>query len=129
MKTLAARTGRGVVFLAIVMLAACGQRNPVVMRTVQGDPERGFVALKQYACQACHLIPGITGSDVHVGPPLAGVAERKYLAGTLPNTPANMVRWIHDPKRIDPLTAMPKQGMSEADAVDMVAYLYNMKQR
>ena len=42
-----------------------------------GDPsiERGRVALQQYACAACHRIPGITGAEARVGPPLAGIAR------------------------------------------------------
>lgn len=91
-----------------------------------GDPERGRIALVQYACQSCHQIPGITGSDVYVGPPLGGIAARKYIAGRLPNTAENLVRWIRDPHQVDPLTAMPRQDVTPADAQDMVAYLLDM---
>jgi len=63
------------------------------------DPSRGRVALTQYACTACHLIPGVTGSQVHVGPPLAGIASRGLLAGKLANTPEHLVRWIREPQR------------------------------
>jgi len=37
---------------------------------------RGRIALQQYACVACHRIPGITGHEARVGPPLAGIASR-----------------------------------------------------
>ncbi len=94
---------------------------------VQGDPQRGRVALAQYACNACHMIPGVTGSDVHVGRPLARLAERKYIAGKLPNTQANLVRWIRDPQQVDPETAMPMQGVSEQDALDISAYLLSAR--
>jgi len=60
-----------------------------------GGPERGPITLRQYACTACHRIPGVTGPDAHVGPALAGIAKRKYLAGILPNTTENMIHfWL-----------------------------------
>ncbi len=90
------------------------------------DPARGRVALTQYACNACHMIPGVTGSEVYVGRPLAGLAKRKFIAGSLPNTPENLVRWIRNPQAVDPQTAMPMQGVSQVDAADMSAYLLSL---
>ncbi len=90
------------------------------------DPDRGRVALQVHGCRSCHVIPGIVGARVHVGPSLAAAGVRRYLAGVLPNTPANMVRWITDPKGVDPLTLMPDLGVSEGDARDMAAYLYRV---
>jgi mono/diheme cytochrome c family protein len=87
------------------------------------DPQRGRTALAQYACQSCHIIPGLTGPRVYVGRSLDGLADRKYIAGTLPNTQDNLVRWIRDPKGVDPLTPMPVLGVTERDARDMAAYL------
>ncbi len=90
---------------------------------VGSSAERGRTAITQYACNACHLVPGITGSDVHVGPPLSGLARRGLIAGVLPNTPANMVRWLRDPHSVDPQTTMPALQVTEQDAHDMAAYL------
>jgi mono/diheme cytochrome c family protein len=87
------------------------------------DAERGRVALTQYACQACHMIPGVTGPETYVGPPLEHIADRKFLAGRLPNSAANLAHWIRTPQEIDPHTAMPQLGVSERDAQDMAAYL------
>ena len=105
-------------------LAACDA--PVKASQVDGDPKRGRLALTQYACRACHQIPGITGSDVHVGPSLEGLAGRRFIARSLPNTPANLAHWIRNPRAVDPATAMPAQGVSEADARDIVAYLMTL---
>lgn len=88
-----------------------------------GDVGRGKLALRQYACQACHTIPGITSSSPYVGPPLKGLASRSLIAGKLANTPDNLVLWVRDPKAVKPLTAMPDMGVSETDARDMAAYL------
>jgi cytochrome c1 len=105
-------------------LVACGEPGRgSAAAPLQGNAARGKVALTQYACQACHMIPGVTGSEVYVGRPLKGLAGRKFIAGSLPNNQANLVRWIRDPKSIDPLTAMPVMGVSEADAIDISAYL------
>lgn len=94
---------------------------------LQGDPARGRIALTQYACNACHLIPGITGSKVYVGRPLANLAARKFIAGSLPMTEENLIRWIQNPKAIDPHTAMPVQGVSARDARDISAYLLTLR--
>ncbi|CAN7341610.1 c-type cytochrome [Pseudoduganella sp. LjRoot289] len=90
------------------------------------DQQRGRVALTQYACQACHMIPGVTGSRVYVGPPLEGVASRVFIAGRLPNSADSMVAWIRNPQHTDPRTAMPMLGVSEQDAHDIAAYLQSL---
>jgi cytochrome c2 len=107
-----------------VLLTACGQ-NPAPPG-VTGDPVRGKLALSQHACHACHQIPGVTGSEVYVGPPLKDLAARRIIARNLPNTPENLVRWIREPRSIDPHTAMPALGVGEKDARDMVAYLLTL---
>jgi len=92
-----------------------------------GDPSRGPALMRKYGCQSCHTIPGVVGADGLVGPPLAGIASRSYIAGVLPNAPDNMLRWIRDPKAVDPLTAMPNTGVTASDARHIVAYLYTLK--
>ncbi|HWV63153.1 MAG TPA: cytochrome c [Oxalicibacterium sp.] len=113
------------VFAVMLILAGCDER--VSRTSLHGDPAKGRIALTQYGCQACHVIPGITGSDVHVGPPLEGLASRDMIAGSLPNTPHNLMRWIRDPQAVDPQTAMPDVGVSEAHARDIAAYLETLK--
>jgi mono/diheme cytochrome c family protein len=85
--------------------------------------ERGRIALSQYACPACHTIPGVTSSYPKVGPPLAGMASRRLIAGRLANTPDNMVQWLRKPNIIKLDTAMPDMGVTEVHARDMAAYL------
>ena len=87
------------------------------------DVERGRLALAQYACQACHTIPGITSSSPNVGPPLKGLASRRLIAGKLANTPDNLMRWLRHPQAVKPQTAMPDLGVTEEHARDMAAYL------
>lgn len=92
----------------------------------RGDPERGRAAIRNYGCASCHSVPGVPGADALVGPPLTGFAERAYVAGVLPNTPDNLVRWIRHPREVDSLTAMPDVGVGERDARDIAAYLYTL---
>lgn len=91
------------------------------------DAERGKRAIHQYACATCHVIPGITGAQTTVGPPLTHIARRGLLAGMIPNTPDNMVRWLQAPQAIYPDGAMPDLGVTPGDARDMAAYLATLK--
>lgn len=88
-----------------------------------GDPDRGRIALQQYACVTCHVIPGVVGAAHPVGPSLDGIASRKYLAGRLPNTRETMIDWLRAPQRHAPGSAMPDLGVSERDARDIAAFL------
>lgn len=100
--------------------------SAVAVAVDKGNPARGQLALQQHACTTCHRIPGMVGSTTYVGPPLDGVAARKYLAGRLPNSPENMVRWIRDPRSVSPQTLMPDLRVGEQEARDMTAYLYSL---
>ena len=117
----AARARSAATMALAMLLAACGPTRPAP--GIQGDPERGKVALTQYACHSCHVVPGIAGPRVYVGRPLEDMAARRYIAGKVPHTQAELVRWIIDPQAIDPGTAMPAMGVSERDALDISAYL------
>ena len=92
-----------------------------------GDPERGRRQLAAYPCGSCHVIPGVDGADHLVGPPLAGIASRRYLAGRLPNRPDNVIRWVQAPQAVKPSTTMPDLGVTAADARDMAAYLHTLR--
>lgn len=91
------------------------------------DVERGRQALHQYACNACHSIPGITGSDVYVGPPLKGMGTRTLIAGTLANTPQNLAQWLTHTQQVKPGSAMPQLGVTPQDAQDMAAFLSTLR--
>jgi cytochrome c2 len=92
-----------------------------------GNAERGTQRIAQYGCPACHTIPGVRNANGNVGPPLARIGDRTYIAGMLRNTPANLVRWIREPQAVIPGNAMPNMGVSEADARDIAAYLYTLR--
>lgn len=109
--------------LAALLLGGCGAGVPAALRPDAAEVAHARLVLHQHGCNSCHVIPGVTGSDVHVGPPLAGMARRRSIAGELPNTQDNMVRWLLDPQAVDPDTAMLAMGLSERDARAVAAYL------
>jgi mono/diheme cytochrome c family protein len=120
----------------VAFLKALPSLSPAAYRALRGsreafaeaplpapDARRGKRALEQYACATCHEIPGVTGATVPVGPSLRRLALRSYLAGVLPNTSENLIRWLRAPQSVKPGTAMPELGVSERDARDMAAFL------
>jgi cytochrome c len=110
--------------MLVPLLWGCEKPEPPALG---GDPDNGKLLLRQFACGTCHEIPGVAAARGKVGPPLAGVGNRVYLAGVLANTPQNMASFIRSPHKADPKTAMPDMGVGEAHARDMVAYLYTLK--
>jgi cytochrome c2 len=119
-----------VLALAVIFAAACRDsryHDEAIAQMVGGNPDRGPTLIRSYGCGTCHTIAGVAGANGLVGPPLAGIAQRSYIAGVLPNAPENMVRWIENPKAVDSLTAMPVLGVSPADARDIAAYLYTLR--
>jgi cytochrome c2 len=103
-------------------LAGCGAPAGAI-----GDASNGKLLLRQFGCGTCHRIPGVVAAEGTAGPPLQGVASRVYLAGVLPNSPANMASWIRAPQRHKPGTTMPDMGITAAQADDMVAFLQGLR--
>lgn len=123
----ALRAGAALLALALVVAACQGGRaeaNRVIV--MGGDEERGAAVIQAFGCGACHTIPGVDGASGTVGPPLTGWSRRSYIAGSLPNAPDNLIRWVMDPHAIEPGTAMPRLGVSEQQARDVAAYLYTL---
>jgi cytochrome c len=76
-----------------------------------------------YGCPACHVIPSVPGAVGKVGPSLQTLAQRSYLAGVLPNTPANLEQWVMHPQTFQPGIAMPEMGVSQEDARRIAVFL------
>ncbi len=113
--------------LALTAAFACAGPEREAARLTGGNPEQGRERIRRYGCGTCHTIPGIATAHGLVGPPLAGVASRAYLAGKLPNSPENLVRWVQHPQQVDTRTAMPELGIGDQDARDIAAYLYTLR--
>jgi cytochrome c2 len=118
--------------LTLVLLAGCENGGPSAVEKkaaemTGGEPSRGKDIIRRYGCSTCHTIPGVEGAHGQVGPSLEGIANRAYLAGKLPNTPENMMKWIREPQEVQPGTAMPELGVTEQDGKDIAAYLYTLQ--
>src|SRR5688572_26893729 len=75
-------------------------------------------------CIACHSFAAVNAPKGMVGPNLANIGSRSYLAaGTLKNTDENLARWIRDPQGIKKGVLMPNLGVTDAEARALVAYL------
>lgn len=112
---------------ALLWLTGCaaGGRTPPA-EVPDGNPAMGRLAIERYGCGTCHSIPGVRGADGTVGPPLDRFGRRGYIAGRLPNSGPNLIRWIQHPQQVEPGTAMPDQGVTELDARDIAAYLFTL---
>jgi cytochrome c oxidase subunit 2 len=75
-------------------------------------------------CVACHALYAVNAPKGMIGPNLANVGARSYIAaGTLKNTDENMARWIQNPQAIKKGVLMPNLGVTEPDAQALVAFL------
>jgi nitric oxide reductase subunit C len=68
-------------------------------------------------CIACHTLQGQGGA---VGPVLDGIGSRREKAFIL--------SWLKDPVKIKPDSKMPKLPLSEADIVELAAFLSQLKE-
>lgn len=118
-----------VAIFSVSVPLACGTGGGIgepQVEVVGGNAELGQDQIESYGCGSCHTIPGIDSAEGTVGPPLSFWADRAYIAGNLPNNPDNLVRWIQNPQEVEPGTAMPVLGVTEAEARDIAAYLYTL---
>ena len=110
--------------------SAC-DRNGEVYRQAEiltgGNPRNGPAAIGRYGCGSCHTIAKVRSAIGKVGPPLTGIASRGYLAGRLPNSPDNMVRWIQHPQLVEKGNVMPEMEVTDTDARDITAFLYTLR--
>jgi cytochrome c len=109
------------ILASVVVLGAARGTHPFT----SGGHGDAVHLVSAYGCGACHVIRGIEGADGLVGPPLTGLRTRRMIAGRLPNTPANLARWISEPQAVDPGSAMPDTGVSKAQAAVIARYLYD----
>lgn len=112
----------------LLLIACSGSKNTASYSiATTGNAQRGKQLIRGYGCGACHIIPGIRSARGLVGPPLFEFGDRTIIAGELPNTPDNLVKWLENPRAIEPNNAMPDLGLSKVQATDIAAYLYTLR--
>jgi cytochrome c1 len=110
--------------LIALLAIAAGCSGTAAVTVHGGHVSAGPGWIRAYGCGACHSIPSVAGADGEVGPPLGDFSRRTNIAGRLPNTPENLVRWIEEPQAVDPGNLMPNLDVSDQAARDIAAYLY-----
>jgi cytochrome c2 len=122
--------------LTLVLVSCCALFGcdlsgtaPDVKQVRDGDSERGraIIASGAHGCTACHTIPGVQAPRGVVGPPLAGMARRAFIAGQLPNEPDVLVAFLQDPPALVPKTGMPDVRVSLEEARHIAAFLYTLE--
>ena len=87
---------------------------------------KGKEIFSQSACVGCHTIAGVSAGVL--GPNLSHFGSRNTLASAiLPNTPANLAKWIENPAHIKPGALMPNLGLREEQTKALAAYLLSLK--
>ncbi|KTF68340.1 cytochrome B [Sphingomonas sp. WG] len=96
------------------------QRRPAA--ATGGTP--GAALFAQHGCGGCHAIRG-TAAQGTIGPDLTHIGSRPTVAaGTLPNQPAALARFIRTPAAVKPGARMPSYPqMPEAEARAIAQYL------
>jgi cytochrome c len=115
------------VLFPVLALSACTAREPVPPAVAGGDARLGARLIEQYQCGSCHAIPEIPAAQGRSAPTLEQFGRRSYIAGSIPNFPDALTRWIVDPAAMKPGTAMPSMGVSALDARHMAAYLGTLR--
>lgn len=102
------------------------QRLPAVPPP-PGEAARGQQLFSNGPCVMCHAVRG-TMAGGRTAPDLTHVATRSTLgAGTLPNTPEAMARWIRNPHGPKPGNKMPSLNVPDSDIRALVAYLQTLR--
>lgn len=112
------------------LLTGCGRPEPAMTADdplAGADAERGRRIMAHYQCGSCHVIPQVPAAAGRIGPSLERFGIRSYIAGSLPNAPQTLARWIEAPASLLPGTAMPDMGAPAVDARDMAAYLMTLR--
>jgi cytochrome c oxidase subunit II len=87
------------------------------------EQRRGEQAFLTDSCASCHTLRG-TPANGDVGPDLTHLATRTSLAAeTIPNTPAYLAQWVHDPQSVKPGNRMPALQIKPGDFKALISYL------
>ncbi len=112
---------------ALLKVAACKPPPDDRVMPSADAVERGKDVIERVSCGSCHVIPGIDWPRGRAGPSLEGFDDVGLIAGALPNTPGNLAAFVRDAPATKPGSTMPPMPISAAEAQDVAAYLYGMK--
>jgi len=90
------------------------------------DPQvaQGEQLFRNKGCMGCHSLQAKGAPTALIGPNLANVGERAYIAaGWLKNTDENLEAWIRNPQALKKGVLMPNLGVTPDEAKALRAYL------
>jgi cytochrome c oxidase subunit 2 len=104
--------------------AAPERGPPAPPSAVAGAETEGEKLFLTKGCVGCHALNAFNAPTGMIGPNLANVGARTYIAaGTLKNTDENLARWIENPQLIKQGVLMPNLGVKPDEARSLVAFL------
>lgn len=107
-----------------VTTTALAAQAPPAPAAGAADTLAGSKLFAAKGCVGCHSLNAVKFSKGLLGPNLANVGARRYIAaGTVVNTDANLAHWIQHPSTVKHGVLMPELGLSAADAQTLAAYL------
>jgi len=109
---------------ALVLVAACKPPSDARWPADHAAAERGLAVIQRVRCAACHDIPGVTWPRGRTGPSLQDFGDRGLIAGTLPNRPDVLAAFVRNAPSVKPGSPMPPMPVTESEASDIAAYLY-----
>lgn len=118
----------GLIGLALV-ITSCGlvNRDDARVEATGGEIQRGRELARTHGCVVCHSIPGISSVGNGYGPDLDGFPDNRLIAGSLENTPENLLAFLMAPGDMVPGTSMPSVGITEDEARDIASWLYSLE--
>lgn len=97
------------------------------LRPAEGSADDPRFKTFMVRCAACHAVRGTLAGGI-LGPDLSHFGERETIAsGLLPNTPANLAKWINNTQTIKPGVRMPELDMLASEIDDVTNYLEGLK--
>ena len=96
-------------------------------RESQARPAASGNALFDARCATCHAVRGTQAAGTR-GPDLTHIASRRTIAaGTLANTPANMMGWLADSQHAKPGNLMPSMRLTAAELQALTDYVLSLQ--
>jgi cytochrome c oxidase subunit 2 len=103
-----------------------GQARPDSAAPASTDPQyaKGQQLFAQKGCIGCHSLQAVNAPKGMIGPNLATVGSRAYIAaGWLKNTDENLEHWIREPQSVKKGVLMPNLGVTAEEAKALRVYL------
>src|SRR3990170_2870982 len=100
-------------------------RPPAKAVELSGAAAAGKEVFLSKGCIACHRAPNVPEAQGTLGPNLAGIGNpttHPKIAAVVDNTPENMKRWLQEPQKVKPGSAMPSLGLTDAEAANLTAF-------